>query len=53
MPTARDSVMASEVSQAMLDDATGTHAPCAGTPEDMAEILDRRGNSKKSDAGDA
>ncbi len=50
LPTARDSVIASEVSQAMLDQASESNAPCVGRPEEMAEILAKRGKSKKSDA---
>jgi myo-inositol 2-dehydrogenase/D-chiro-inositol 1-dehydrogenase len=42
LPTARDSVIASEVSQAMLDMASREGVPCIGTPEDMAEILAHR-----------
>ena len=42
LPTARDSVVASEVSQAMLDFATQHSAPVVGTPAEMAEILARR-----------
>jgi myo-inositol 2-dehydrogenase/D-chiro-inositol 1-dehydrogenase len=42
LPSARDSVIASEVSQAMLDAATRDHPPCIGSPEEMAEILARR-----------
>ena len=52
LPTARDSVIASEVSQAMLDAASGKAAPCVGTPEEMAEIIAHRGSSNKPDAGD-
>lgn len=39
LPAARDSVIASEVSQAMLDAATKQDPPSVGTPEEMAEIL--------------
>ena len=42
LPTARDSVVASEVSQAMLDAATRDAAPCIGTPQEMEEILAHR-----------
>lgn len=52
LPTARDSVIASEVSQAMLDAASDDAAPCVGTPEEMDEILVHRGSSNKSDASD-
>jgi predicted dehydrogenase len=38
LPSARDSVIASEVSQAMLDASRDT-APIVGTPEEMQEIL--------------
>lgn len=53
LPTACDSVIASEISQAMLDAASAGSAPCVGSFEEMAEILVRRGKSNKSDAGDA
>ena len=46
LPGARDSVIASEVSQAMLDEAT-RDAPCVGTPEEMAEILEHRAQQRK------
>lgn len=59
LPTARDSVIASEVSQAMLDTASQAHPPCIGTPEQMHEILEHRERlrskdrvSNKSNAGD-
>lgn len=42
LPTARDSVIASEVSQAMLDMASQDGTPCIGTPEEMAQILAHR-----------
>ena len=42
LPSARDSVIASEVSQAMLDAATRQNPPSVGTPEEMAEIIARR-----------
>lgn len=42
LPTARDSVIASEVSQAMLDEATRAAPPCIGTAEEMTEILAHR-----------
>ncbi len=53
LPTARDSVIASEVSQAMLDQATAASAPCVGSPDEMAEILAHRGTSNHSDAREA
>ena len=45
LPTARDSVIASEVSQAMLDASSLDGAPCVGTPEEMADILAHRKQS--------
>lgn len=42
LPTARDSVIASEVSQAMLDFATRNSCPSRGTPAEMEEILAHR-----------
>jgi hypothetical protein len=45
LPTARDSVIASEVSQAMLDASSRDGAPCVGTPDEMAEILAHRNQS--------
>jgi predicted dehydrogenase len=45
LPTARDSVIASEVSQAMLDASSRDGAPCVGTPEEMADILAHRKQS--------
>lgn len=50
LPTARDSVVASEVSQAMLDEAT-RDAPCVGTPEEMTEILAHREQWRKKISG--
>lgn len=50
LPAARDSVIASEVSQAMLDAASRNNVPCIGTPAEMDEILRHRGNSSRSDA---
>jgi len=41
-PTAADSVIASRISQAMLDDATRNAAPVVGTPEEMERILSHR-----------
>ena len=38
-PTARDSVVASRVSQAMLDFAREHAAPIVGTPDDLARVL--------------
>jgi myo-inositol 2-dehydrogenase/D-chiro-inositol 1-dehydrogenase len=48
LPTARDSVIASEVSQAMLDAASADAPPCIGTPEEMAEILAYRERRRKA-----
>ncbi len=42
MPQARDSVVASEVSWAMLKDAIANGAPVRGTPEEMEQILEHR-----------
>lgn len=42
MPQARDSVIASEVSWAMLNDAIANDPPVRGTPEEMREILEHR-----------
>lgn len=42
MPQARDSVIASEVSWAMLNDAISHVPPARGTPEEMQEILEKR-----------
>lgn len=53
LPSARDSVIASEVSQAMLDAATRDAAPCVGTPDEMAEILERRRRGKENHAANA
>ena len=50
LPTARDSVIASEVSQAMLDAASGDASPCVGTPEEMAEILAHREQPQQAEA---
>jgi len=41
-PRARDSVIASEVSWAMLKDAISHEPPVRGTPEEMREILETR-----------
>ncbi len=41
-PQARDSVVASEVSWAMLQDAIAHHSPVRGTPEEMFHILEHR-----------
>ena len=41
-PRARDSVIASEVSWAMLKDAMAHEPPVRGTPEEMEEILEHR-----------
>ena len=42
LPSARDSVIASEVSQAMLDAATRSDTPSVGNVAEMEEILARR-----------
>jgi len=41
-PEARDSVVASEVSWAMLNDAIANGSPVRGTPEEMQQILEHR-----------
>ena len=41
-PQARDSVVASEVSWAMLNDAIANIPPVRGTPEEMRQILEHR-----------
>jgi hypothetical protein len=41
-PQARDSVIASEVSWAMLNDAIANIPPVRGTPEEMQQILEQR-----------
>ena len=41
-PQARDSVVASEISWAMLNDAIANDPPVRGTQEEMQEILERR-----------
>jgi len=41
-PQARDSVVASEVSWAMLNDAIANLPPVRGTPEEMQQILEHR-----------
>src|SRR5579864_8068956 len=41
-PQARDSVIASEVSWAMLNDAIANEPPVRGTPEEMRQILEHR-----------
>jgi hypothetical protein len=41
-PQARDSVIASEVSWAMLNDAIANGPPVRGTPEEMEQILEHR-----------
>jgi myo-inositol 2-dehydrogenase/D-chiro-inositol 1-dehydrogenase len=43
-PTARDSVVASRVSQAMLDFAREHAAPIVGTPDDLARVLNHKAN---------
>jgi myo-inositol 2-dehydrogenase/D-chiro-inositol 1-dehydrogenase len=43
-PQARDSVIASEVSWAMLNDAIANEPPVRGTPEEMQQILEHRRN---------
>ena len=43
-PQARDSVIASEVSWAMLNDAISHDPPVRGTPEEMQQILEHRRN---------
>jgi myo-inositol 2-dehydrogenase/D-chiro-inositol 1-dehydrogenase len=43
-PQARDSVIASEVSWAMLRDAVANVPPVRGTPEEMQQILEHRRN---------
>jgi hypothetical protein len=43
-PRARDSVIASEVSWAMLNDAIAHQPPVRGTPEEMQQILEHRRN---------
>ncbi len=43
-PQARDSVIASEVSWAMLNDAIANDPPVRGTPEEMHKILEHRRN---------
>src|SRR6201987_4808746 len=43
-PQARDSVIASEVSWAMLHDAIANQPPVRGTPEEMRQILEHRRN---------
>ncbi len=45
LPTARDSVIASEVSQAMLEAASKADPPCVGTAKEMEEILAHRRNA--------
>ncbi len=45
-PEARDSVIASEVSWKMFDDAVKNGSPCIGQPEDMDEIVARRRTMK-------
>ncbi len=42
MPQARDAVIASEVSWAMLNDAISHVPPVRGTPEEMQQILEHR-----------
>jgi myo-inositol 2-dehydrogenase/D-chiro-inositol 1-dehydrogenase len=41
-PQARDSVVASEVSWAMLNDAVANVPPVRGTPEEMKQIIEHR-----------
>jgi len=43
-PQARDSVIASELSWAMLNDAISHTLPVRGTTEEMQQILERRRN---------
>jgi hypothetical protein len=43
-PRARDSVIASEVSWAMLNDAIAHQPPVRGTPGEMQQILEHRRN---------
>jgi hypothetical protein len=43
-PQARDSVIASEVSWAMLNDAIANQPPARGTPEEIRQILTHRRN---------
>lgn len=43
-PQARDSVIASEVSWAMLNDAMANVPPVRGTPQEMQQILEHRRN---------
>ncbi len=45
-PTARDAVIASEVSWAMLNDAVKNLPPAVGTPAEMEQILDSRRNAR-------
>ena len=42
LPTARDSVIASKISQAMLDFAREHAAPVVGTPQEMDQILQHK-----------
>jgi hypothetical protein len=42
VPLPRDSVIASQVAQNMLDFATTNSAPCVGTEEQMQRILAHR-----------
>jgi len=44
VPQARDSVIASEISWAMLNDAIANMPPVRGTPEEMHQILAHRRN---------
>ena len=44
VPQARDSVIASEISWAMLNDAIANMPPVRGTPEEMRQILEHRRN---------
>ena len=44
VPRARDSVVASEISGAMLEDAVANIPPIRGTPEEMQQILENRRN---------
>ncbi|MDR0412556.1 MAG: hypothetical protein LBH61_01945, partial [Dysgonamonadaceae bacterium] len=41
-PTVRDSVIASDMSWKMLENAAENALPCIGKPEDMDEIMARR-----------
>lgn len=49
LPTARDSVIASKVSQEMLDAAWAQPAPARGTPGEMARILEHKKMLRETD----